>query len=80
MGPKIQFPKKVFETTFFTHKTCITTFHIDLCQKMDKNFQPYFSKNFTNVRPPYGTKISIFEKSVSDNFFYSQNIFHNSSH
>ena len=29
MGPKIQFPKKVFPKSFFTHKTCFKTSHID---------------------------------------------------
>ena len=29
MGPKFRFSKKVFQTTFFTHKTFFTTFHID---------------------------------------------------
>ena len=79
MGPKFIFLKKVFPTIFFTHKTCFTTFHVDLDRKMDKNFfEPNF-QNFLQVIVPYGTKIFIFEKSVSDNFFHSQNMFHNIS-
>ena len=35
--------------------------------------------NFYKFFSLYGTKISIFEKSVSDNFFHSQNMFHNIS-
>ena len=47
MGPKIQFLKKVFPTTFFTHKTCFATF-----PKNQKIFRPHFSKNFTSDCPP----------------------------
>ena len=46
---------------------------------MDKNFFDPTFQNFLQVIVPYGTKISIFEKSVSDNFFHSQNMFHNIS-
>ena len=79
MGPKFQFLKKVFPTIFFTYKTCFTTFHVDWSQKIDKNFFEPFFKKFYKLLSPYGTKISIFEKSVSDNFFHSQNVFHNIS-
>ena len=79
MGPKFQFLKKVFPTIFFTYKTSFTTFHVDWSQKIDKNFFEPFFKKFYKLLSPYGTKISIFEKSVSDNFFHLQNMFHNIS-
>ena len=69
MGPKFQFLKKVFTTNFFTHKTCFTTFHVDRSQKIDKHFFEPIFQNFFKLLSPYGTKISIFEKSVSDDFF-----------
>ena len=79
MGPKFQFLKKVYPTIFFTHKMCFTTFHVDWSQKIDKNFFALFFKKFYKLLSPYGTKISIFEKSVSDDFFHLQNMFHNIS-
>ena len=79
MGPKFPFLKKVFPTIFFTYKTCFTTFHVDWSQKIGKNFvAPFFQKTY-KLLSPYGTKISIFVKSVSDKFFHSPNMFHNIS-
>ena len=36
MGSKFRLLKKVSPTPFLTHKTCFTTFHLDLSQKTDK--------------------------------------------
>ena len=48
-------------------------------KKSTKIFSNHFFKNFYKFLSPYGTKISIFGKSVSDNFFHLQNMFHNIS-
>ena len=48
-------------------------------KKSTKIFSNQFFKIFYKLLSPYGTKISIFEKSVSDNFLYIQNMFHNIS-
>ena len=51
----------------------------EIALKIFLNFGPHFPKNFYKLLSPYGTKISVFEKSVSDNFFHLQNMFHNIS-
>ena len=52
MGPKFQFPKKRFPTTFFTHKTCFTTFHNDYSQKINKKIlDPIFQKYLQVIVP-----------------------------
>ena len=49
MRPKFQLLKKVFPTIFFTYKTSFTTFHVDWCQKIDKNFFEPIFQNFLQV-------------------------------
>ena len=49
MGPKFQLLRKVFPTIFFTYKTSFTTFHVDWCQKIDKNFFEPIFQNFLQV-------------------------------
>ena len=69
MGPKFQFPKKVFPTKLFIHKTCFTTFHIDISQKINKNFlDPTFQKILqviVNFRKKCFRQIFLFTKHVS---------------
>ena len=52
MGPKFRFPKNAFPTTFFTHKTCFTTFHTDWSQNINKKFlDPIFQKYLQVIVP-----------------------------
>ena len=81
MGPNFRFSKKVFQTTFFTHKTCFTTFHIDYSQKIKENFLgPIFQKNFISYCPPMGPKFHFSKKVFPTFFFHLQNMFQTSSH
>ena len=75
MGPIFQFLKKVFPTIFSLTKLVSQHFTLIEAKKWTKIFSNQL-QNFLQVIVPYGTKISIFEKSVSDNFFHSQNMFH----
>ena len=69
-GPKFQFLKKVFPTIFFS-LTKHVSHHFTLIEakKWTNIFSNQFFKIFFKLLSPYGTKISIFEKSVSDDFF-----------
>ena len=69
----------MFLTTFFTHKKVSQHFALIKAKKSTKIFQTLFFKKFYQLLSPYGTKISIFDESVSDNFFHSQNVFQNIS-
>ena len=73
MGPKIQFLKKVFPATFFTHKTCFATFHLK--PKNQKIFRPHFSKNFTSDCPPMEPKFQFLKKVFPTPFFTHKTCF-----
>ena len=89
MGPKIQFPKKVLPTYFFIHKTCFTTFHIQVIvplwdqnfnfllkpKNQQKFFRPHFSNNFTSYCPPMGPKFQFPKKVFPTNFFTHKTCF-----
>ena len=69
MGPKFQFLKKVFPTTFFTQNM----FHIShwLKPKRHKFFRAQFSKMLTSYCPPMGPKFQ-FPKNVFPKAFLIQ--------
>ena len=79
MGPKFQFLEKVCPTIFFTYKTISQHFTLIEAKKSTNIFSNHFFKKFYKLLSPYGNKISIFVKSVSDKFFHSPNMFHNIS-
>ena len=79
MGPKFQFLKSCFRQFFSLTKHVSQHFTLIEAKKWTKIFSNQFFKIFYKLLSPYGTKISIFEKSVSDNFFHLQNMFHNIS-
>ena len=79
MGRKFQFLKKVFSTIFSLTKHISQHFTLIEAKNSTKIFSNQFFKIFYKLLSPYGTKISVFEKSVSDNFFHLQNMFHNIS-
>ena len=75
-GTKISISKKVFPTILSLTKHVSQHFTLIEAKKRTKIFSNQFFKIFYKLLSPYGTKISIFEKSVSDNFFHLQNMFH----
>ena len=76
---KFNFWKKCFRQFFSLTKHVSQHFTMIEAKKSTKIFSNHFFKKVYKLLSPYGTKISIFEKSVSDNFFHSQNVFHNIS-
>ena len=78
--PKIQFPKNAFPATFSLTKHVSHYFILIKAKNWTKNFYTPFFKNNYKLLSPYWTKNSISEKIVSDNFFQSQNMFHNISY
>ena len=79
MGPKFQFLKKYFRRFFSLTKHVSQHFTLIEAKKSAKILSHHFFKKFYKLLSPYGTKISIFGKSVSDNFFHLQKKFHNIS-
>ena len=73
---KISIFKKSVSDNFFYSQNMFHNISRWLKPKFDKNFFNQFFKIFYKLLSPYRTKISIFEKSVSDKFFHSQNMFH----
>ena len=73
------FWKKCFRPFFSLTKQVSQHFTLIEAKKSTKNFSNQFFKIFYKLLSPYGTKISIFGKSVSDNFFHLQKKFHNIS-
>ena len=67
-GTKISIFEKVFPTIFSLTKH-VSHFTLIKTKKPTKIFSNQFFKIFYKLLSPYGTKISVFEKSVSDNFF-----------
>ena len=74
MGPRFQFLKKVFPTIFLLTKHVSQHFTLIEAQKSTKIFSNQFFKILYKLLSPYGTKISIFEKSVSDNFLLTKHV------
>ena len=73
------FWKKCFRQFFSLTKHVSQHFTLIEAKKSTKIVSNQFFKIFYKLLSPYGTKISIFEKSVSDDFFHLQNMFHNIS-
>ena len=73
------FWKKCFRQFFSLTKHVSQHFTLIEAKKSAKILSHHFFKKFYKLLSPYGTKISIFGKSVSDNFFHLQNKFHNIS-
>ena len=80
MGPKFPFRKKCFRLFFSLTKHVSQHFTLIKTKKSTKIFSNQFFKIFYKLLSPYGNKISIFEKTVSDNIFHLQNMFHNILH
>ena len=76
MGPKFQFLKSCFRQFFSLTKHVSQHFTLIEAKNLTKTFSNHVFKIFYKLLSPYGTKTSIFEKSVSDHFFHSQNMFH----
>ena len=64
---------------FFSLTKHVSHFTLIKIKKSTKIFSNQFFKIFYKLLSPYGNKISIFEKTVSDNIFHLQNMFHNIS-
>ena len=73
------FWKKCVRQFFSLTKQVSQHFTLIEAKKSSKKFSNQFFKIFYKLLSPYGTKISIFEKSISDDFFHLQNMFHNIS-
>ena len=73
------FWKKCVRQFFSLTKQVSEHFTLIEAKKSTNIFSNHFFKKFYKLLSPYGTKISIFVKSVSDKFFHSPNMFHNIS-